>query len=106
MVANVWLWSKGWTGPILLVSMERLFLETGGYSKGSGHILIWFGKCREHLEFFVLCFSGVKITVSSLVIFVQLSRLARETTQEPSFPAKKKKERGGEYVTPSFDGRF
>lgn len=54
---------------------------------------IWFGKFREHLEYFVLCFSGVKITVS-LVIVVQLSMLARETSQEPSFPVKKKKRRG------------
>lgn len=40
MVVNVWLWSEGWTEPILFVYIKRLFLETGGYSEGSGHILI------------------------------------------------------------------
>lgn len=39
IVANVWLWSEGWTGPILFVSIKKLFLETG-YLEGSGHILI------------------------------------------------------------------
>lgn len=40
MVTNVWLWSEGWTGSLLLVYIKRLFLETGGYSEVSGHILI------------------------------------------------------------------
>lgn len=78
VVANAWFWREGWTRPVLLVYTKRLFFRNGrvfGRQQTLSQL-----RCRRHLKCFILCFSGVKMTIFSLPFVVLLSRLARKTT--------------------------